>query len=255
MLSAMIVILSPAKTLEFERTLPCTVHSMPRFLAESEKLVQILKKKSPAQLSELMGISSELAELNHQRYRDWKPQFTTKNARQAIFTFNGPVYHGFDFMAYKKADFKRLQDTVRIISGLHGFLRPFDLIQAYRLEMGSKLENSAGKDLYSLWRQRITDSLNSECKDVLVNCASKEYSDAVDFSKLKCKVVHIIFKNFRNGKYQVVGILAKKARGMFADFMVRSNAQKVGDLKKFSRSGYAFDPKTSTDSELVFLKK
>ena len=251
----MIVIISPAKTLEFDKTLPYTKYTIPQFLPETQVLVQILRKKSPEELLSLMGISADLAKLNYDRFQQWRTPFTPKNARQAVFTFNGPVYHGFDFIAYKKADFERLQNTVRIISGLHGILRPFDLIQAYRLDMDTELANLSGKDLYAYWKQKVTDSLNKECKDVLVNCASAEYAEAVDFSKLNCKVMSIVFKNFKKGKYQVIGILAKKARGMFADFVVRNNIQKVEDLKKFNANGYSYDAKSSNDSELVFLKK
>ena len=196
----MIVILSPAKTLEFDRTVPYEKFTIPEFMNETEALVQILKKKSPEDLANLMGISKDLAHLNYERYKEWKSPFNKKNARQCIFTFNGPVYHGFDFLAYKKDDYERLQETVRIISPLHGILRPFDLIQAHRLEMSVEFPNSAGNNLYVYWKQKVTDVLNKECKNILVNCASKEYADAVDFSQLKCRVVNIIFKNKRNGK-------------------------------------------------------
>ncbi len=251
----MIVLLSPAKTLEFEKTIPYDKATVPEFLEDSKILVNILKKKSTDELAELMEISKDLADLNQKRYQQWKAPFNKTNARQAIFTFNGPVYHGFDFMAYKKEDYERLQSTVRIISGLHGILKPFDLIQAYRLDMGTPLANPKGKDLYAYWKEKITSTLNSECKDILINCASKEYEEAVDFDKLHCKVINIIFKNFKNGKYQVIGLLAKKTRGLYADFVVRSNIQKIEDLKRFNKSGYMFDPKTSTDSEMVFLRK
>ena len=251
----MIVLLSPAKTLEFEKTIPYDKHTIPQFLSESERLVQILKKKSSQELAELMDISPDLAQLNHGRFQQWKTPFTPKNARQAVFTFNGPVYHGFDFIAYKKADFERLQNTVRIISGLHGLLRPFDLIQAYRLDMHVPLTNPAGNDLYALWKQKVTDALKKECKDILVNCASQEYAEAVDFSQLTCKVITIHFKNFKQGSYKVIGLLAKKARGLFADFVVRNNVQKAEDLRAFSANGYRYDPKTSTESALVFLRQ
>jgi cytoplasmic iron level regulating protein YaaA (DUF328/UPF0246 family) len=235
----MIVLLSPAKTLDFDKTIPYDKYTIPQFLKDSEKLVMLLKKKTPAQLSELMEISDDLAKLNHERYQRWKT----------------PVYQGFDFLAYKDAEYERLQKTVRIISGLHGILRPFDLIQAYRLDMHTPLKNSAGDDLYALWKQKVTDVLNSECKDLLVNCASQEYSDAVDFPRLKCRVVTPLFKNLMKGKYQVIGLMAKKARGMFADFVVRNNFTDVKDFKKFSRDGYTFDQSTSTEDELVFLRK
>ena len=251
----MIVILSPAKTLNFDKAIPYPKHTIPIFLKDSSVLADILRKRSVQELTSLMGISADLAKLNHERYQKWKAPFNEKNARPCIFTFDGPVYHGFDFLAYKKNDYERLQETVRIISGLHGILRPFDLIQAYRLDMHIELKNPAGNNLYAYWKQKITDTLNKECKDVLVNCASKEYAEAVDFSKLKCKVVSIAFKNLKNGKYQVIGLLAKKARGMFADFVVRNDVQRIEDLKKFNRDGYQFDAKTSSENELVFLKK
>jgi len=249
------VILSPAKTLDFDKTIPYNVNTIPQFLSESKKLVSILKKKTPKQLTKLMEISQDLAKLNHTRYQKWKTPFTTKNSRPCIFTFDGAVYRGFDFLAYKNPDYKRLQNTVRIISGLHGILRPFDLIQAYRLDMHIPVENPSGKDLYAFWKQKITEALGKECKDLLVNCASNEYSQAVDFSQLKCKVVTPQFKNLKRGKYQVIGLFAKRARGMFADFVVRNNFNKVEDFKKFNRDGYVYDAKTSTDTDLVFLRK
>lgn len=247
------VLLSPAKTMDFEKTIPYDKHTIPMFLNETEKLVQILKKLTPKQLEELMEISPDLAKLNAERYQKWKTPFTNKNARPCIFTFDGPVYRGFDFIAYKDKDYERLQNTVRILSGLHGLLKPFDLIQPYRLDMHIPIKNQAGKDLYTLWKEKITDQLNKECT-ILVNCASQEYSDAVDWKKLTCKVINTVFKDYKNGKYVVVGITAKKARGMYADFVVRNNIQKIEDLKKFSR-GYSFDPKSSKEQEFVFLRK
>ncbi len=248
------ILLSPAKTLDFDKTVPVDDYTIPQFLPESKKLVDILKKKSFKELAELMEISNDLAKLNHSRYQEWKTPFTIKNSRQCVFTFAGPVYQGFDFIAYKNQDYKRLQDTVRIISGLHGLLRPFDLIQAYRLDMHTPLKNPSGKDLYAFWRQKVTDVLKKECKDLLVNCASKEYFEAVDFSQLKCKIITPHFKNMKNGKYQVIGLVAKKARGMFADYLVRNNLTKIEDFKKFNRDGYKFDEKSSTPTELVFLR-
>ena len=251
----MIVVISPAKTLELERTQPFDGHTIPQFLEETKLLVGLLKKKKTEELMALMEISADLAKFNFERYQDWKTPFTQKNARQAVFTFNGPVYQGFDFFGYDKAAFERLQKTVRIISGLHGLLRPYDLIQPYRLDMHIPLKNPAGADLYAYWKQKITDALNKECKDVLVNCLSVEYAAAIDFSQIKCQTIAITFKNYRNGKYIVMGLLAKKARGMFADFVVRQNVSKIEDLKKFNRDGYIFDPKTSKPNELVFLRK
>ena len=252
----MIVLISPAKTLEFDKTIPYKVATQPMFATpETEVLVKSLKTQSAAELAKLMDISGTLATLNYDRYKQWKTPFTEKNARQAIFTFNGPVYHGFDFLAYGKAEYERLQKTVRMISGLHGLLRPFDLIQAYRLDMHTPLPNPKGNDLYAYWKQRITDALNAEKPDVVVNCLSEEYGAAVDFEKIKAPVVRVAFKNFRNGKYVVMGLLAKKARGMYADFVVRENVTKHEDLKKFGRGGYKFDAKTSTKDKLVFLRK
>lgn len=251
----MLILLSPAKTLDLDKTIPYDKYTIPQFLKETEKVVGVLKKKTAAELSSLMEITPDLAKLNAERYQRWKTPFTPNNSRPCIFTFDGPVYRGFDFLAYKKQDYERLQQKVRIISGLHGLLRPLDLIQPYRLDMHTPLKNHAGKDLYALWRQKVTDVLKEECKDMLVNCASAEYSAAVDFSQLKCKVITPLFKNLKGGKYQVIGLVAKKARGMFADFLVRSNFTKTDDFKKFNRDGYAFDPKTSSETELVFLRK
>jgi len=251
----MLVILSPAKTLEFDRTVPYPEFSIPIFLDQTKELITILKKKSPEDLSKLMNISKDLAKLNHKRYQEWKTPFTKENTRQAVFTFNGPTYHGFDFFAYKKPEFERLQKTVRIISGLHGLLKPFDLIQAYRLDMETELKNPKGKNLYEFWRKTVTDAIKKENPDILVNCASKQYSETVDFTQLKCKIITPLFKNLVRGHYQVVGLLAKKARGRFADFIVRNDIKKAEDLKKFNGGNYEYDPKTSTETDLVFLRK
>jgi uncharacterized protein len=253
--SFMLIILSPAKTLDFDKTIPYKKHTIPIFLKDSSLLVNQLKKLSPKQLQSLMEISSDLANLTHQRYKRWKTPFTTKNARPAIFTFNGPVYQGFDFLAYKTKDYERLQKTIRIISGLHGILKPLDLIQAYRLDMHTTLKNHKGNNLYELWRQKITDQINMENPKILVNCASKEYFEAIDLSQLKCKIITIHFKNLKHGKYQVIGLFAKKARGMFADFLVKNNYTKINDFKKFKKDGYIFDSTTSNDTDLVFLRK
>lgn len=251
----MIVTLSPAKSMDFDKTIPSDIRTVPTFIKDTEKLVKNLKKMSAKELASFMEISDSLAKLNYERYQRWKTPFTKDNARPCVFTFDGPVYKGFDWLAYKKADYERLQKTVRIVSGLHGLLKPFDMIQAYRLDMHTPLENHDGNNLYDLWRDKVTDMLNKECKDILVNCASKEYSEAIDFDKLKCKVVTIEFKNLRKGKYMVIGLIAKKARGMFADFVVRENVKKFSDLKNFNRDGYAFDDKESTDDNLIFLRK
>jgi len=243
------IILSPAKSLDFESKSPYTKHSKPLFLDQSKLLIEILKKKNQKELSELMGISGKIAELNYNRYQKWN--IKNNNSKQAIFAFNGTVYRGFDFENYNKNQFELLQSKVRILSGLHGILRPLDLIQPYRLEMGTRLPNKKGKNLYSFWKDQVTNQINKECKDTLINLASNEYSEVINKDKLVCKTINIIFKDYKNGKYKTIGLYAKKARGLFANFIIKNNV-KNSQLKDFKENGYRYD---ESSSNLVFLRK
>lgn len=242
------IIISPAKSLDYESKPFTSKYTHPQFLDTSKELVSILKKMTAKQLSSLMGISETLGKLNYERYQKWKTPFTPKNAKQAIFAFNGAVYKGFDFSSYTKKQFELVQERVRILSGLYGLLRPLDLIQPYRLEMGASLPNKKGKDLYSFWKHSITSSLKT---DLLVNLASKEYFEVVNLSQFK--VVTPIFKDYKGGSFKVIGLYAKKARGLFANWLIKKNITNSSDMKKFSESGYVFH--SSTNKELIFHRK
>ena len=255
----MITVLSPAKTLDYESPLRTRKHTVPEFLDESQLLVDKLAKMSKSQVSKLMSLSDKLAELNVQRYQDWATPFETSNARQALLAFKGDVYLGFDLDAWKAADFTFAQKHLRILSGLHGILRPLDLIQPYRLEMGTKLKTKRGKDLYRFWGDTITTAINvaaaTSKSRALVNLASNEYFSAVQPANLDIPVVTPVFKDAKNGKYKVISFFAKKARGMMADFIVKERIKKPEDLAGFDAAGYCFDPSTSSDTTLTFLRE
>lgn len=250
------LVLSPAKTLDFETELPTEKHSQPEFLKQSERLNKVLKKKSVKALSELMDISRNLGQLNYERNQEWELPFTTDNARPAIYAFNGDVYRGLDAYSIPKKNIQKVQDTVRILSGLYGILKPLDLIQSYRLEMGTKLTIGKNKDLYGFWKKEITKALNDELKDdeVFLNLASVEYFKAVDTEALKVPVVDVDFKELKNGEYKTIGIYAKLARGLMARYIIDHNADTIDDLKEFDLENYRFHEKLSEDHKLVFTR-
>ena len=250
------IIISPAKSLDYETKLPSRKHTQPAFLNDSEVIHKTLKEKSPGDLKELMDISDNLAELNWQRNQDWKTPFTTKNARPAIYAFNGDVYTGLDAYTLPVAKLNKLQDSLRILSGLYGMLKPLDLIQPYRLEMGTKLEVGEHKDLYEYWKEKITAALNEELKDdeLFINLASKEYFDAVDTKALKVPVIVPEFKDYKDGKLRMVSFFAKKARGMMVRYIMDKNIRSLSGLKGFDYDGYSFDGKLSKGNKLVFTR-
>lgn len=255
----MLVLLSPAKSLDYESPLPTQQHSVPRLLDESAILVEQLRMMSAADIGKLMSISDKLAELNADRYIRWERDFTTENSRPAVFAFTGDVYQGMELNAWSDRDFDEAQKKVRILSGLYGVLRPLDLMQAYRLEMGTKLENARGKNLYGFWGSVITDLLNADLKesgsDLVVNLASNEYFSSVKKKELEGTLITPVFKDEKNGKYKIISFYAKKARGMMADYIVRNAVEDVEGLKKFTTAGYKFDADSSTANELVFLRE
>lgn len=250
------IIISPAKSLDYETKLPSRKKTQPAFLKDSEVIHKTLKEKSPADLKELMDISDNLAELNWQRNQKWKTPFTTKNARPAIYAFNGDVYIGFDAYTLPVAKLNKLQDSLRILSGLYGMLKPLDLIQPYRLEMGTKLEVGEYKDLYEYWREKVTAALNEELNEdeLFVNLASKEYFDAVDTKALKVPVIVPEFKDYKDGKLRMVSFFAKKARGMMVRYIMDKNIRSLNGLKGFDYDGYSFDAKLSKGNKLVFTR-
>ena len=250
------IVISPAKSLNFEKELPTAKHSEPKFLKESRQVHKVLKQKSPKDLSELMDISDKLADLNWQRNQDWKTPFTTENARPAIYAFDGDVYTGLDAYSIPIEKLDVLQDRLRILSGLYGLLKPLDLMQAYRLEMGTKLPIGESKNLYEFWKPIITKALNKELQEeeLFVNLASNEYFSAVDVKALKVSVITPEFKDYKNGKLKIIGFFAKKARGLMVRYIIDTNAETVENLKGFNSEGYQFDANLSKGNHLVFTR-
>ncbi|MCL4155429.1 UNVERIFIED_CONTAM: hypothetical protein GTU68_015867 [Idotea baltica] len=250
------LVLSPAKSLDFETELPVNEHTEPQFLKQSERLNKLLKKKSAKSLSKLMSISDALGQLNYERNQAWELPFTQQNSRPAVYAFNGDVYRGLDAYTIPKEKIETLQNTVRILSGLYGLLKPTDLIQAYRLEMGTKLPIGAKKNLYEFWKKDITKALNEELDDdeLFLNLASNEYFKAIDTKALKVPVVTANFKDFKNGTYKMISFFAKEARGLMARYAVDTNAKTVDDLKGFHYGGYGFSEAMSKDNDLVFIR-
>jgi len=250
------LVLSPAKSLNFESPLPTTQYTESGFLSKSERIHKLLKSKSAKSLSKLMSISDALGQLNHQRNQDWQLPFTTDNARPAVYAFNGDVYRGLDAYTIPEGKIEVLQNTVRILSGLYGLLKPTDLMQPYRLEMGTKFPVGANKNLYEFWKKDITNALNEELEDdeLFLNLASNEYFKAVDTKALKVPVITANFKEFKNGQYKMISFFAKSARGMMARFIVDTNAKTIDDLKGFNYGGYNFSEPMSREKELIFIR-
>ena len=250
------IVISPAKSLNYESQLPTTNYSFPDFLSKSETIQKTLKKKKPNQLMELMDISEKLAELNWQRNQDWNIPFSQENSRQAIYAFDGDVYTGLDAYTLPVNKLEVLQDKLRILSGLYGLLKPLDLMQPYRLEMGTSIAIATKKNLYEFWKKTITDSLNKELSkdELFLNLASNEYFSAVDTKALKVPVITPEFKDYKDGKLKMISFFAKKARGMMVRYIIDTNAETIEDLKGFNYEGYAFDANLSKGNTLVFTR-
>jgi cytoplasmic iron level regulating protein YaaA (DUF328/UPF0246 family) len=250
------LVISPAKSLNYESALPTTSSTDNIFLSEAQQLNRLLKKKSVKALSELMHISPNLGQLNYERNQEWSPSFTAENARPAIYAFSGDVYRGIDAYSIPVSKLDILQHSVRIISGLYGLLKPLDLMQPYRLEMGTKLSVGKSKNLYEFWRKKVTTALNEELEEgeLFVNLASQEYFKAIDVKTLKVPVIHVDFKEFKNGQYKTIAIFAKLARGYMTRHIIDNVVETVEGLKTFSTDGYAFDANLSTDTKLVFTR-
>jgi cytoplasmic iron level regulating protein YaaA (DUF328/UPF0246 family) len=254
----MISLLSPAKSLDYES--PCLIErsTQARLKSDTTVLIDQLKKLSSEEVGSLMNVSDKLAVLNHERFQSFAASFTKKNSRQAILAFTGDVYQGMNLSEWSTDDFTTAQENVRILSGLYGLLRPLDLMQPYRLEMGTSLENVRGKNLYQFWGDRITDLLNKDLKksksDVVVNLASNEYFSAVIPSKLNGQLISPVFKDEKKGKYKIISFYAKRARGMMADYIVKNELKESEDLREFSTGGYAYDAESSTVGKPVFLR-
>ncbi|MGJ7459148.1 peroxide stress protein YaaA [Halomonas sp. MA07-2] len=254
----MLSVISPAKTLDFETPATTAMYTQPDFLDRSRELIEILRDLSPQRLSELMGISDKLAALNAARYGDWETPFTPDNAKPAAQAFQGDVYLGLEADTFGEDDNAFAQDHLRILSGLYGLLRPLDLIQPYRLEMGTKLENPAGRDLYALWKGTLTEELDHAVTQsgspVLVNLASNEYFKAIDPKRLQARVITPVFKDEKNGKVKIISFYAKKARGLMAAWMIRERLDDPEGLKDFAEAGYAYNPAMSKSDTLVFTR-
>lgn len=254
----MLVVISPAKKLDYESPTRIRKHSRPDFVAESEKLIRNLRKFSATDLKNLMGINDKIAETNRARYKSWSRDFPPENSRQAILAFMGDVYRGLDARSLNSRDLNYAQSHLRILSGLYGVLRPLDLIQPYRLEMGTQFTTSRGPDLYRFWGSRLAESLNEQAHSVrtryLVNLASIEYFDSVGGDALDLDVITPVFKERLRGQYRVLGFIAKKSRGMMARYIIRNRIKNPEDLRAFDAGGYAFNEGMSSGGKFVFTR-
>lgn len=255
----MLLVISPAKNLDLESTVPTPIYSQAELLNDSAQLIPFCKKLTPAELSSLMGISDKLAGLNAARFSEWGLPFTQENARQAIFTFNGDVYTGLDAYTLSDDSLDFTQKHLRILSGLYGVLKPLDLMQAYRLEMGTKLINDRGSNLYQFWGDIITENLNSalaqQGDDIIINLASNEYFKSVKKKQLKASIITPAFKDWKNGQYKMISFYAKKARGLMARYIIDNKIDSVEQLLNFDIDGYTYNKDLSTDSVPVFTRK
>lgn len=254
----MLALISPAKTLDYESTLPTDVHTLPRLLDQSQQLIDLSRKMSATEISKLMSVSEKIANLNVERFRDWDADFSFANARQAIFAFKGDVYTGLDAYSLSHDDLAFAQNHLRSLSGLYGLLRPLDLMMPYRLEMGIRLKNERGTNLYDFWGDRIIDLINEDLahtsSNILVNIASDEYYKSVKESKINADIIKPVFLDQKNGQYKVISFYAKKARGLMARYIVQNKPEKIDDLKSFNVDGYYFDSESSFKGELVFKR-
>ncbi len=252
------LVISPAKTLDFESAPVTETYSDPAFLDNSQLLIDELKELSQADVATLMKLSDKLAALNVARFGSWETPFTPDNAKQAILAFKGDVYTGLDAESFSEDDFNFAQDHLRILSGLYGLLKPLDLIQPYRLEMGTKFANSRGKNLYEFWDMQLTDALNKELADekepVLINLASNEYFKAVKVKQLQAEIITPVFKDWKNGQYKMISFYAKKARGLMAAYIIQNRLSDPEQLKSFDTEGYYFSEEQSKGNEWVFLR-
>lgn len=250
------IVVSPAKSLNFESPLPIQNYTESLFLKEAETIQKTLKKKKPKQLMELMDISEKLADLNWERNQNWSLPFSPENARPAVFAFDGDVYTGLDAYTIPTDKFPLLEDKLRILSGLYGILKPLDLMQPYRLEMGTSLPIGTKKNLYEFWKKKVTASLNSELQkdELFINLASNEYFSAVDTKTLKVPVITPEFRDYKDGKLKMISFFAKKARGLMVRYIIDTNAETIEDLKQFNYDGYAFDANLSKGNTLVFTR-
>ena len=255
----MLFLLSPAKTLDYETPLPAVPHTLPAFAEDSARLIEVLRRKNPAEIATLMDISDPLAALNVARYQAWSPKFTARNARQAVLAFDGDVYDGLQARQFGMAELEWAQQHLRILSGLYGVLRPLDWMQPYRLEMGTALKIGTAANLYQYWGGRIAEHLNAQLAadktPVVINLASQEYFRAVDRTVLKARVIDCVFEEWRPGGWKIISFSAKKARGLMARYAITKRVETPRKLENFNLEGYAFDPAASHPERLVFRRR
>jgi cytoplasmic iron level regulating protein YaaA (DUF328/UPF0246 family) len=255
----MLFLLSPAKSLDYETPIGKLPHSLPGFVEQSSELIDLLRKRSPQQIAQLMDLSDKLASLNVARYEAWRPKFSAANSRQALLAFNGDVYEGLDAKTLKPEQLDWAQEHLCILSGLYGVLRPLDWMQPYRLEMGTALPNARGKNLYHFWGPQLAQYLNERVAaqgqaGPIVNLASEEYFKAVDLKALQVPVVQCVFEEFKAGKYKIISFMAKRARGLMARYAIEKKISTVKKLQGFDREGYAIAPEASQEHRLVFRR-
>ncbi|MCC2595042.1 peroxide stress protein YaaA [Pusillimonas sp. MFBS29] len=260
----MLLLLSPAKKLDYDSPVRTALHTQPLFVEQSSALIKVLKKKSASEIAALMKLSDALAKLNVERYAAWKPVFDQTNSRQAVLAFNGDVYEGLNAPSLSDAQLKWAQEHVALLSGLYGVLRPLDLMQPYRLEMGTRLETGKGKNLYEFWGSTIAHYLNQRLADqpkgkkqesVVLNLASEEYFKAVDLNVLQARVVQCVFQDYKNGAWKVISFHAKRARGLMARYVIQNKISAVEKLQGFAEEGYAYAQAESSADKLVFRRK
>ena len=254
----MFIVISPAKTLDYESPLPTSEFTQPRLLDDSNELIESCAKLSASQIADLMKVSDNIAQVNAERFRTWQPNFDLHTARQAMYAFKGDVYTGLDAYSLSAEQIEFAQNHLRMLSGLYGLLRPLDLMLPYRLEMGTKLKNNRGSDLYTFWGTKITERLKQDMQEsndnVLINLASDEYYKAVKEKQLNATVIKPVFLDQKNGKYKVISFYAKKARGLMSRFIIENQISDIEQLKTFNTDGYYFDAENSNATELVFKR-
>lgn len=255
----MLILVSPAKTLDYESPLPTQKHTQPDFIDHSAELIEVCRLLTPTDVASLMKVSDKIAGLNVARFAQWSPEFNFDNARQALFAFKGDVYTGLEANSLSEDDIEYAQSHLRMLSGLYGLLKPLDLMQPYRLEMGTRLANPRGSNLYQFWGDIITDKVNDALQaqgdDWLINLASNEYFKAVKTKNVKGKIITPVFKDCKNGTYKVISFYAKKARGMMARYIIENKVNDLDALKAFDTAGYYFVAAESTATELVFKRE
>lgn len=255
----MLIILSPAKIQNFEPQTITSLHSEPQFLREAQQLVDLMRELSPSELAKLLDTNVNLAQLNFDRFFNWHQPFTPENSKQAVLVFDGEVYRGLHAKSFLENDFEYAQQHLRLLSGLYGVLRPLDLIQAYRLEVSSKLKNPSGKDLYAYWREKVTEAIITDLKnagkpEILLHLASGEYFKTLNLKDKGIRTIDVEFHEYKNDQLKQIVIYTKKARGMMARYVIQNRIEDPEELKGFNEDGYWYSPQLSTENKLIFTR-